>query len=214
MHATLAILASLTRWRMDQQIVGERADCQDQPLPFPNRSVALRGSCRGGSARLPCTNTTPHFLKLSHFIQPVGLYFRASNPRNLGWARSTRQLRPAGDRRRAAASRSEPGANHPENIRALRWRSFHEAHRDRSQPRRDRFAATARGQVAELGAIFSASHFVERTLPRCSPLGKNQKDSCTRDREAALSAKPGKRMAPARNSRATHCLRGVVGART
>jgi hypothetical protein len=83
-------LASLTRWRMDRQIAGERADCQDQPLPFPNRSVALRGSCRGGSARLPCTNTMPHFLKLSHFIQPVGLYFRASNSRNLGWARSTR----------------------------------------------------------------------------------------------------------------------------
>jgi hypothetical protein len=44
-------------------------------LSFPNRSVVLRGACRSESARLRCSNTTPHSLKLSHFIQPVRLYF-------------------------------------------------------------------------------------------------------------------------------------------
>jgi len=147
--------------------------------------------------------------RIAHGWPRVWISARSDRERN-----QTRQLWAAGDRRRAAASRSEPSANNPKNIRALLWRSFHEAHRDRSQRRRDPFAATARGQAAKLGAIFGAAHFVERTLPRRSPLGKDQKDSLTGNREAALSAKAGKRMAPARNSRATRCLRRIVGADT
>ena len=122
------------------------------------------------------------------------------------------ELRTPGDRRRAAANRFEPGADDPENFRAIRRRAFHEADRDRSQPRRNSLAATARRKVAELGAVFRASHFTERALPRHSPLGKNEKDPLTRNREAALSATARKRVAPSRDSRATDRLRGIVEA--
>ena len=108
--------------------------------------------------------------RIAHWRPRVWISARSDREPN-----QTRQLRTAGDRRRAAASRSEPGADDPENFRAIRRRSFHEADRDRSQPRRDSFAATARRQAAELGAIFRASHFAERTLSRRRPLGKTKK---------------------------------------
>src|ERR1051326_948422 len=89
-------------------------------------------------------------------------------------------------------------------------RALDEANRDRPQPRRNFVAPTSGVQAAELGAIFRAAYFVERTLSRHSPLGKNEKDSLARNREANLSAKTRKRMAPTRDPGAKDCLRGIV----
>ena len=85
------------------------------------------------------------------------------------------------------ADRSEPGADDPENFRALRGRAFYEADRDRPQPRWNSLAATAGRPITELGAVLSAAHFVERAISRRRLVGKNQKDSLSRNWKASLS---------------------------
>jgi len=64
----------------------------------------------------------------------------------------------------------------------------------------------------KLGAVFRASHFAERTLPRHSPLGKTKKIRSPETGKRLYRRQPESELRPSRDSRATDRLRGIVEA--
>jgi hypothetical protein len=53
------------------KLPGSELTHETNPLSFPNRSVVLRGRKPRWKYPDRCSNTTPHFLKLFHFIQTL-----------------------------------------------------------------------------------------------------------------------------------------------